>query len=109
MSEAFPDLAPFLSALSRLDDGYVVGEYSGQRWGATVRRSDDMTRVWLFAEDLGGPDIVSFNLYFLAGGRPILKPCEMSSVKVIEFVRGFQASSRAAKATSSSKTMPVGS
>jgi len=44
-------------------------------------------RIWLRGEELGGIDIVSFNLYRLAGPGSILKPCEMSS---IEFVLGFE-------------------
>lgn len=38
----------------------------------------------------GGTDIVSFNLYRLAGPGPMLKRCEMSSAKVVEFVLGFE-------------------
>jgi hypothetical protein len=58
--------------------------------GATVKRAGDNRRVWLFAEDLAGTDIVSFNLYRLADGRPELKPCEMSSNKIIDFVLQFR-------------------
>ena len=35
-------------------------------------------------------DIVSFNLYRVASGSASLKPCEMSSEKVIAFVLGYQ-------------------
>jgi len=45
----------------------------------------------LFARELGGSDIVSFNLYRTPAGRVHLRPCEMSSAKVIDFVRGFSA------------------
>ncbi|WP_311789319.1 hypothetical protein [Ferirhizobium litorale] len=89
MSES-RDLAEFVCALARLPDGYMEGLFTGRRWSATVRRSEDSRRIWLFAEDLCGTAIVSFNLYVLAGDRPLLKPCEMSSDKVIEFVLGFQ-------------------
>ncbi|MBY3473606.1 hypothetical protein HFN78_22255 [Rhizobium laguerreae] len=53
------------------------------------KRSQDGKRTWLYGEELSGTDIVSFNLYRLSGPRSMLKPCEMSSTKVIEFVLGF--------------------
>ncbi|WP_312857976.1 hypothetical protein [Rhizobium laguerreae] len=56
------------------------------------QRSDDGKPTWLYGEELSGTDIVSFNLYRLAGPRLILKPCELSSAKVIEFVLGFEPS-----------------
>ncbi|WP_017957169.1 hypothetical protein [Rhizobium leguminosarum] len=82
--------AMFEDALAKLPDGYVDGYFSGRPWGVTVKRSEDGKRTWLYGEELGGADIVSFNLYRLAGPGPILKPCEMSSAKVIEFVLGFE-------------------
>ncbi|MBY5549930.1 hypothetical protein HFO61_24505 [Rhizobium leguminosarum] len=66
--------------------------------GVTVKRSEDGKRIWLYGEELSATDIVSFNLYRLAGPRSILKPCEMSTAKVIEFVLGFEPST--AKAAS---------
>lgn len=78
-----------LSALAELPDGYVQGQFDRRLWGATIKRSADGKRVWLFAEELAGTEIVSFNLYRLKSGAGILKPCEMSSEKVIAFVLGF--------------------
>ncbi|KOF13199.1 hypothetical protein AC244_32165 [Ensifer adhaerens] len=85
-----PVLVTFEDALARLPDGYVDGNFGGRSWGVTVKRSQDGKRIWLYGEELSGTDIVSFNLYRLAGSRLILKPCEMSSAKVIEFVLGFE-------------------
>ncbi len=82
-------LAEFEKALGKLPDGYVEGRYEGRAWGVTVNRSADRRRIWLYGEELGATNIVSFNLYMLATARPILKPCEMSSSKVVEFVLGF--------------------
>ena len=42
----------------------------------------------LVAEELGGKDYISLNLYELATG-PRLYPCEMPSAKVIAFVRAY--------------------
>jgi len=88
--EAPPVPASFEAALARLPDGY----FGGQEWGVTVKRSQDRKRTWLYGQELGGTDIVSFNLYRLMGLGPMLKPCEMSSAKVIEFVLGFETSIR---------------
>ncbi|WP_245507211.1 hypothetical protein [Ferranicluibacter rubi] len=80
----------FEQALARLPSGYIEGVFEGRPWGATIRRSIDHRRVWLFARDLRGNDIVSFNLYRTTSGSPVLKPCEMSSDKVTAFVIGFK-------------------
>jgi len=80
----------FEIALAALDDGYVEGTFAGASWGATVQRSADGSRTWLFAEDLAGSDIVSFNLYRLKRGRATLRPCEMTPEKVIDFVLNFK-------------------
>lgn len=82
----------FETALDQLSEGHQEGDFGGRRWGATVRRSKDGRRVWLFAEELGGREIVSFNLYRTNSGS-VLKPCEMSSGKVVEFVLHFQPAS----------------
>ncbi|MBY5356707.1 hypothetical protein HFO94_24780 [Rhizobium leguminosarum] len=87
-----PGQARFEDALAKLPDGYVDGHFGGRPWGVTVKRSQDGKRTWLYGEELSGTDIVSFNLYRLAGSGSILKPCEMSSAKVIEFVLGFEPS-----------------
>lgn len=80
----------FEHALKRFADGYSQGMFDGRRWGVTVTRTSDHKRLWLYAEDLTGTNIVSFNLYRLNGTGLKLKPCEMSSEKVIAFVLGFQ-------------------
>lgn len=93
-----PILATFEDALAKLPDGYVAGNFSNRSWGVAVKRSQDGKRTWLYGEELSGTDIVSFNVYRLAGPGAILKPCEMSSAKVIEFVLGFEPNTK--KATS---------
>ncbi|MGM4884780.1 hypothetical protein [Rhizobium sp. 62_C5_N11_2] len=87
-----PLLATFEDALAKLPEDYVAGYFGDRSWGVTVTRSQDGKRTCRYGEELGGTDIVSFNLYRLAGPGSILKPCEMSSAKVIEFVPGFEPS-----------------
>ncbi|MCO6186279.1 hypothetical protein [Rhizobium sp. L1K21] len=79
----------FQNSLAALPDRYAEGYFGGKRWGVTLKRSDDQKRIWLYAEELGGSDIVSFNAYRLSNGALQLRPCEMSSEKVVAFVLGF--------------------
>jgi hypothetical protein len=79
----------FGRALDRFADGYSQGVFDGRRWGVTFRRSPDQKRIWLYAEDLAGTEIVSFNVYRLENSGIALKPCEMSSDKVVAFVLGY--------------------
>ena len=81
--------ADFEAALEGLPRGYSEGFFDGRRYGVSVQRSDDGRRNSLFARDLAGTDIVSFNLYRVANGKTLLRPCEMSSEKVVSFVLGF--------------------
>lgn len=83
-------LSEFNAAFRGVPDGYSQGVYEGRRYGVTVRRSEDGRRNSLFARELAGTDVVSFNLYRLSSGKTSLKPCEMSADKVEAFVLGFQ-------------------
>ena len=74
--------------------GLWRGLYDGRHWGVTLTESADRRRVWLYGEELGGTGRVSFNLYRLACGRVVLRPCEMPAATVIAFVRGYHAESR---------------
>ena len=78
--------AEFDAAFEKLPEGYSEGAYEGRRFSLIVRRSKDGRRSSLFAKELAGTDIVSFNLYRIASGRTLLKPCEMSAEKVVAFV-----------------------
>jgi hypothetical protein len=84
-------LSAFLDSLGRLPNGFARGSYGGSPYGVTVDRSASLGWTKLFARELGGSDIVSFNLYRTPAGGVHLRPCEMSSAKVIDFVRGFSA------------------
>ena len=80
----------FDTAFAKLPDGYSEGTYKARRFGVTVRRSKDSRRNSLFARELAGTDIVSFNLYRVSSGKASLKPCEMSAEKVVAFVLHFR-------------------
>lgn len=83
------DLKAFAAGLDRIPDGYGEGSFDDRRYGVTLEASADRRRRWLYAEELGGTDRISFNLYALTDGRLVLRPCEMSAAKVIDFVLGY--------------------
>lgn len=83
----------FLDALARLPSDHSTGWFEGRHWGVTLNRSAGGQRQWLWGEELGGTDRVSFNLY-LIGGRPALRPCEMPAGKVVAFVLGYRPEGR---------------
>jgi hypothetical protein len=82
------DLAAFVEAFDRLPTGGYGGTYDGKRYRITKTVMVTGRSQKLEAEELGGSDYVSFNLYRLAGGESLLKPCEMPAEKVMEFVLG---------------------
>ena len=83
-----PALADVAGRLAQLPDGPVRGLYEGRKYLATKTTCAAERSVKLVAEELGGKDYISLNLYHLAAG-PRLRPCEMPAEKVIAFVMGF--------------------
>jgi len=68
--------------------GTCTGRAAGKRYVATRSQFSAGRAIKLVAEELGGQDYISLNLYDLTSG-PQLYPCEMPSAKVIAFVRAF--------------------
>ncbi|MEM9584134.1 MAG: hypothetical protein AAGA08_13570 [Pseudomonadota bacterium] len=89
-SGALP-LDAFLQAFDALPFGASEGVFEGRRYIATKSALAAGNAQKLVAEELGGNDYVSLNLYRLQTG-PVLKPCEMPKAKVMAFVAGFQPS-----------------
>jgi hypothetical protein len=77
----------FLAAWDTLPIGHFNGVYDGRRYGVTRTVRANGRQGWLWAEELGGTDRISGNLYRLKSGAR-LKPCEMPPDKVIAFVLG---------------------
>ena len=78
----------FVEAFDRLPVGGYGGSYEGRRYRITKAQMSNGRSQKLEAEELGGPDYISFNLYRLASGQALLKPCEMPEDKVVRFVMG---------------------
>ena len=63
---------------------------NGKPFVASISRFNEGQSVKLVAEELGGTDYISLNMYLLNAG-PQLFPCEMPAEKVIAFLRAFRA------------------
>lgn len=81
--------AEFVSAFDALPTGAYGGTFEGRRYRITKSLMATGRSQKLEAEELGGTDYISFNLYRLTGGEALLKPCEMSAEKVRDFVLGL--------------------
>lgn len=77
-----PDLEELFE---RLTPGWSLMAYAGHRWGVTRSVQAGGRTESVYAERLGGPGVVSANLYRLAEGA-VLKPCEMPAERVLAFL-----------------------
>ena len=82
-----PD-AEFLRVFDGLPLGGYGATYLGRRYRVAKSQMATGRSQKLEAEELGGTDYISFNLYRLASGEALLKPCEMPAEKVVDFVMG---------------------
>ena len=82
-------IAGFISQFNALPVGTFYGESAGKRY-VVSRTSFANAKAWkLVAEELGGGDYISLNLYLPHSGA-VLRPCEMPEQKVIDFVLGLK-------------------
>lgn len=65
--------------------GYSEGEFQGKRYGISKSVFNQGRSLKVFANELGGTDFISLNLYLTKKGA-VLKPCEMPEEKVKEFL-----------------------
>ncbi len=75
----------FRTKLLELPLGSFCILYKNKRYITTIQIYSNNKIIKLYAEELGGNDIVSGN-YFTTIKGGLLKPCEMSDAKVIDFV-----------------------
>jgi hypothetical protein len=79
-------VSPLLDLVGSVPDGWSVATYDGRRYGVTRTARAGGRAVSVYAEELGGTDIVSANVYVTGGGEQ-LRPCEMPAEKVLAFLR----------------------
>ncbi len=72
--------------IERFPVGWSQALFGGRRYGVTVSEQVGGRSRKIYAEELGGRDVISANIY-LVDDQEVLRPCEMSSSKVLEFVR----------------------
>ncbi|WP_420396750.1 hypothetical protein [Nioella sp.] len=75
----------FLNAFDALPFGTFAGTAHGRRYVVVKSGFAEGASQKLVAEELGGTDYVSLNLY-RTGSCALLRPCEMPEAKVIGFV-----------------------
>lgn len=76
----------FLAKFDNLPSGGYGGTAHGLRWRVSKSHFANGRSQKLVAEELGGAGYISLNLYRLADGGALLKPCEMPLEKVEAFV-----------------------
>ncbi len=81
----------FLAAFDALPVGGYGASFRGRRYRVSKAQMSNGRSQKLEAEELGGNDYISFNVYRLAAGDALLKPCEMSEEEVVTFVLGLEA------------------
>lgn len=66
-------------------EGAFEGSFQNRRYLIRKETLLEGRLIKLYAEELGGNDFVSLN-YYETRSAPLLKPCEMTEEKVIEFI-----------------------
>jgi hypothetical protein len=81
---------PDITALvGRVPEGWSEVTYAGRRYGLTRSVAAHGRAITIYAEELGGRDVVSANLYLTSSGAQ-LRSCEMPDAKVLDFLRNFE-------------------
>jgi hypothetical protein len=75
--------------VDRVPVGWTLVECAGRRYG--LSRVDHVAgqSVAIYAEELGGRDVISANVYRTSSGER-LNACEMPDAKVLAFLRGWR-------------------
>ena len=73
--------------LDRVPDGWSVATYDGRRYAVTRTERAGGRALSVYAEELGGTDVVSANVYLTSEHGEQLRPCEMPAEKVLSFLR----------------------
>lgn len=76
--------------VDRVPEGWTLVRYTGRSYGLSRSSRAGGGAVSVYAEELGGEDVVSTNVYRTATGD-LLRPCEMPAAKVLAFLRGWTA------------------
>lgn len=72
-----------------MPEGWSLVEHRGRRYGLSRTSRAGGRSVSVYAEELGGRDVVSANVY-RTGDGDLLRPCEMPAATVLEFLEGWR-------------------
>lgn len=78
-----------LDKIQNLPVGYSEVFHNNKKYGVTRTDFNNGKSYKVFAEELGGTDIISLN-YYITNSKESLKPCEMAEDKVIEFLNNYK-------------------
>jgi len=74
-----------LDKLNKIPKGYSEGIFNEKKYGITKAVFNKGKSIKIYAEKLGGKNLVSLN-YYRTSNKEVLKPCEMSEQKVKDFI-----------------------
>ena len=77
-----------LKYIQVIPKGYSKVLYKQKKYGLTKTDFYGGRSIKVYAEELGGNDFISMN-YYITRTSERLKPCEMPSEKVIDFLLNF--------------------
>ena len=77
-----------LKYIHLIPHGYSTLLYRQKKYGVIRTDFNCGKSIKVFAEELGGNDFISLN-YYVTSTSERLKPCEMPSDKVIDFLMNF--------------------
>ena len=78
-----------LKRIRQLPLGYSEVVYKGIKYGVSRTDFNGGKSIKIYAEALGGKDVISLNYYITKNGER-LKPCEIPKEKVRHFLKGYQ-------------------
>ncbi|MEO5941807.1 MAG: hypothetical protein ABIP30_10525 [Ferruginibacter sp.] len=78
-----------LDLLNKITEGYSEGTYQHKKYSITKTIFNNGKSIKIYAKELQGNDFISLN-YYITSQSELLKPCEMSETKVIDFLKGVK-------------------
>lgn len=75
--------------VDRVPEGWTLVSYQDRQYGLSRTTRANGKSVSVLARELGGPDLVSANIYTTSKGHQ-LRACEMPDKQVLDFLTGWQ-------------------
>lgn len=85
-----PPSATLRHLVDRVPEGWTTVAYEGRRYGMSRTTRAGGRSVKVYAEELGGSDVISANVYQTSDAL-LLRSCEIPDAKVLAFLHGWEA------------------